>query len=127
MVVKFDVFCFSNMLIPCAWSSYDGCQVLGQLKQAECPSEESESKVPESALETPAQPKKYYDYKITTSNINENWIPPPRFTRKSVSFMEMMGFGRRLKFKFPFYGHYVHRVRMLPSGILSLSYFKAGS
>ena len=121
MVVKFDVFCFSDMLIPCAWSSYDGCQVLDQLKQAECPSEESESKVPDSALETPAQPKKYYDYKITTSN--ENWIPPP----KSVSFMEMMGFGRRLKFKFPFYGHYVHRVRMLPSGILSLSYFKAGS
>ena len=53
------------MLIPCAWSTYDGCKVLGQLEQAECPSEESESKIPDSALETPAQPKKYYDQSLT--------------------------------------------------------------
>ena len=79
----------------------------------------------EENLLPPLQPKQYYKYqifKIRNSN-NSIWIKPNNWEEIQLSTNS----NRKLKFYFPFFGHMIQHVRMLYSGIISLSDFDMGN
>ena len=59
-------------------------------------------------LEPPPQPKKYYDYKITTPTKNESrWLHPYRSYKLQSGRDTFAGLQTTLKFSFPFFGHII--------------------
>ena len=76
----------------------------------------------EENLVSPLQPKQYYEYKIfkIRNRNNSIWIKP---NDNWEEIQLSINSNRKLKFYFPFFGHMIQHVRMLYSGIISLSDF----
>ena len=71
---------------------------------------------------SPLQPKQYYEYEIfkIRNRNNSIWIKP---SNDWEEIQLSTNSNRKLKFYFPFFGHMIQHVRMLYSGIISLSDF----